>query len=354
MKKKYGLDIIIGKKSKLRFPHHVFLPKIDSLNFIIPANDAIVEPPLSTALTIKKVDPFDFCDQFNEESYDYEEGLPLIVACIVSVGTIIFEIKSPTTFALFGIVFDLEDTPTEKFRAYQDEIIVASVNFSLITLSPIDDFFLSDILSNVKSIYGSLQSYNCRRKYSIVAKKVLPTLRLKRYNHLTSKHLSLGYRKLNIVKHFINFTRDIIAWGHFPAALARIHAKYDIKDEWLDYNYLYLEDLIYLGFHDHLEIYLQSCILELKFKYLQKLSLNFNLILNFYQILSRLKEDLINYWSDEEDLIFSLQTVLIQLINNIIIKSKYVIEENTISHLKDLRLRNLSFLNKVRLIKYHY
>lgn len=79
MKKKYGLESIIGKKSRLRYPGHVFLPKNYTIYSVIPANDAIAEPPLSTTITMSKGDPLDFCDQFNEESYDFEEGFPLNV-----------------------------------------------------------------------------------------------------------------------------------------------------------------------------------------------------------------------------------------------------------------------------------
>jgi len=164
MKKKYGLESIIGKKSKLRFPRLVYLPKVESLTFVLPANSAIAEPPLNTSITMKKGDPYEFCDQFNEQSYEYEEGFPLNVIIHLTTSEFLFEIKSPTVFTLFGIIFDLDEVETEKFRAPKGEVFLSIFNFALIKLNPNEDFFMSDLISTARSIYGNLVSYNCRRK----------------------------------------------------------------------------------------------------------------------------------------------------------------------------------------------
>jgi hypothetical protein len=67
MKKKYGLESIIGKKSKLRFPRLLYLNKVELLTFVLPANSAIAQPPLSTSITFKKGEPFEFCDSLMKE-----------------------------------------------------------------------------------------------------------------------------------------------------------------------------------------------------------------------------------------------------------------------------------------------
>jgi ribosomal protein L11 len=117
MKKKYGLESIIGKKSKLRFPRLLYLNKVELLTFVLPANSAIAQPPLSTSITFKKGEPFEFCDQFNEASWDqgYEEGLPINVIIYISSLNLLFEIQPPTVYSLFGIIFDFEEINARVF-----------------------------------------------------------------------------------------------------------------------------------------------------------------------------------------------------------------------------------------------
>jgi ribosomal protein L11 len=244
MKKKYGLESIIGKKSKLRFPRHAFIPKVDTLNFILPANAAIAEPPLSTAITMKKGDPFDFCDQFNEESYDFEEGLPLNVIVYLSITELLFEIKSPTIFSLFSIIFDLEDFDTEKFRATKDNIFLSIFNFALIKLNPEEDFFISELLSQVRSIYGNLLSYNCRRKFKRRSPDILPQNRLQRFliNKKPLNHVS-QLRSLNAINHFFYKTSKFLKHNQVLQQINQIDELYDLLDDWDDaYDYIW-EDL---------------------------------------------------------------------------------------------------------------
>jgi ribosomal protein L11 len=55
---------------------------------------------------MKKGDPYDFCDQFNEQSYEYEEGFPLnVIISLSSSGELLYEIKSPL-FSVY-LVFSL-------------------------------------------------------------------------------------------------------------------------------------------------------------------------------------------------------------------------------------------------------
>ncbi len=100
MKRKLSLNLVLGRKSRIRYPHTIYLEKVEKLVLILPANAALAEPPVSTAIMMKKGDPFDFCDKFNEESYTYEEGFPLrVILLIMSPGSV-FEIKSATTSSL--------------------------------------------------------------------------------------------------------------------------------------------------------------------------------------------------------------------------------------------------------------
>lgn len=78
MKKRYGLDSIIGRKSKLRFPNHLFILDQSYLNSFFQ--------PLWLSLMLGKNfiyheenDPVDICDLFNEKTCDFEEGFPVAV-----------------------------------------------------------------------------------------------------------------------------------------------------------------------------------------------------------------------------------------------------------------------------------
>ena len=165
MKRRYSLLSIIGKTSKIRFPHHIDIPLIDKLSFVLPANEVMSEPPLSTALAMIKADAAEFCDQFNDDTLEHEEGLPLHVFIYASAGGFLFEIKTPPVLALFNIIFDLDDIGIENFRAFGQEILLALCNFGLIKQNPHEDFFESEIISSTKSIYGTFFSYNAKRKF---------------------------------------------------------------------------------------------------------------------------------------------------------------------------------------------
>ena len=77
MKKRFGLDNIIGKRSRLHFFDHVFFPKTELLKFTLPASLAASLPPFSTSITMKKGDPVEYCELFNEQTFDFEEGFPV-------------------------------------------------------------------------------------------------------------------------------------------------------------------------------------------------------------------------------------------------------------------------------------
>jgi len=84
MKKRYTFDSIIGKKSKIRMPRHVFIEKQEKITAILPANNALAEPPFSTNITMKKGDPYDLCDQVNNLSDAYNTDIPLRVCVTLS------------------------------------------------------------------------------------------------------------------------------------------------------------------------------------------------------------------------------------------------------------------------------
>jgi ribosomal protein L11 len=243
MKKRYGLDSIIGKKSKLRFPDHIGLIKTHSLYFTLPANDAISEPPLSTAITMKKGDPLEFCDQFNEESYDFEEGLPLNVIIYVSVSSLMFEIKPTSTHSLFGIAFGLDDVTNGKFRASKTNIFLCALNFGLIQLSPTEDFFMADWVSKVRSIYASLATYHSKRKYRKPTMKFFPKIRLKRYllNFVPNHRIKFPqqYRLERYMKKNLKFSFKKL----LPSRIQQIYTFYDTFELLEDLEDHFYEDL---------------------------------------------------------------------------------------------------------------
>lgn len=258
MKKRYGLDSIIGKRSKLRFPHHIFVPTVDTLNFILPANLAISEPPLSTALTMKKGDPLEFCDQFNESSYSFEEGFPLNVIIYLSVSELLFEVKSPTTFSLFGIIYNLEDYSIEEFRASKTNVFLSNFNFALAKLSPEEDFFISDIIGNLRSIYGSLMSYNCKRPFPKRPKLKLTNIRKRKYLVNNSLLPTNSKRNLYRIIRAARKAKKISYKEQIEIIIDQIYESFYGTDLWDDLIDLYLEDPEFVLYYDLYEILLSS------------------------------------------------------------------------------------------------
>jgi hypothetical protein len=232
MKKRYGLDNIIGKRSKLRYPSHISSPKTHLLYFIIPANDAISEPPLNTNITMRKGDPLEFCDQFNEESYDFEEGLPLNVIIYISPSEQLFDIKAPTVTSLLGIVFDLEDMPFTDVDTSLKTLFIAAINFSLIHLNPMEDFFLSDLINKVPSLYGSLFSFNRKMLYPRQSKRLIKTRRPKRYLNNSSHILRKRNKRLHKLKKYIKTIEEYPDLHLLPFFISRFYTSLELLNVW--------------------------------------------------------------------------------------------------------------------------
>ena len=232
MKKRYGLDNIIGKRSKLRYPSHISSPKTHLLYFIIPANDAVSEPPLNTNITMRKGDPLEFCDQFNEESYDFEEGLPLNVIVYISPSEQLFDIKPPTATSLLGIVFDLEDMPFTEVDASLKTLFLAAINFSMIHLNPMEDFFLSDLINKVPSLYGSLFSFNRKLLYPKQSNHLLKTRRPKRYLTTSLHTLRKRNKRLHKLKKYIKMIEEYPDLHLFILLINKFYTSLEIVNVW--------------------------------------------------------------------------------------------------------------------------
>lgn len=233
MKKRYGLESIIGKKSKLRFPRIRVQPEY--LSFILLANNAEAEPPLSTALIMKQGDPYDLCDLFNELSDNYNTDLPLRVGITLSGASTIVNVTTPSMFTLINIAFDMTAEAIEYFRASIQEILLASINFALIKYNTNEDYLLSALGGNIKSFYGNISSYNCRRRKTRNTKALIPKNRFKRYlmeNELVyHKNLQAYHRKIS---HFFIKTYKLKTKQRFSLRMDRIEYFYDILDDWED------------------------------------------------------------------------------------------------------------------------
>jgi len=81
MKKRYGLESIIGKHSTLRFPRLVSIEEVATINSILPANMEEIESSFNTALAMKNANPEEVHDQFNAISCEYDEEFPIRVSC---------------------------------------------------------------------------------------------------------------------------------------------------------------------------------------------------------------------------------------------------------------------------------
>lgn len=243
MKKKYGLDSIIGRKSKLRFPHHVYVPKADTLNFTIQANNVTPEPPLSTAVTIRKGDCFQLCDELNEATASFEQNFPLIVSLYISNGEILFEIKNPSVFNLITLAHNLENKNTPKMRVNSIYCLLACVNFSLIALNPSTDFFISDLVSKVKSIYTNIFSYNAKRRYLRLPRKYTSSIRLRK-DLVAKRPYHQGKKvKRKFIQKFIRKARRKLRIKRIRRKTALIYRIMDLEDAWDDIYDFYHENI---------------------------------------------------------------------------------------------------------------
>jgi ribosomal protein L11 len=232
LKKKYSFESIIGKKSKVRMPRHVFIEKQEKVIAILPANNAIAEPPFSTNITMKKGDPYDLCDQVNEKSQEYNTDIPLRVTVTITNTATVCEVSETPTFQLLNMAFDLEERTIESLQASKTDLLLANTNFAILKSSPSEDTFTSDILANTKSVYGSLLSYNCRRKKVKASLSFKPKSRFKYY---LKQKINNSYNKEEYQKHIQHFVYKAFLYEtkrRLPLLFERIDYFYDILDDW--------------------------------------------------------------------------------------------------------------------------
>lgn len=113
-------------------PHHVYTEKQEKVIAILPANNAIAEPPFSTNITMKKGDPYDLCDQVNERSQEYNTDIPLRVIVTITNTATECDVKETPVFELLNMAFDLEDRNIESLQASKNDLLLASANFAII------------------------------------------------------------------------------------------------------------------------------------------------------------------------------------------------------------------------------
>jgi len=161
MKKRYGLITTIGKKTKIRFSKQIEKSKNEKLNMILPANKAEPTPSsiLSTTLIMKKQDPNDFCDNFNEQSNIYTTGTMLPVVFYLSAGNLIFEIGKPTLVSLTNLIFNTRKQILEYKMPSRQQIIQTAINFAAIKIKT-EALFANQILKFTRTFFGLLRS--CR------------------------------------------------------------------------------------------------------------------------------------------------------------------------------------------------
>jgi hypothetical protein len=241
MKKRYGLESIIGKNSTLRFPRLVSLEMPSTINSILPANTEEIESSFNTALTMKSADPAEAYDQFNDVSCDYADEFPIRVKVVIQGPVSSIEILDPTIFSLFNIAFDLDDFPVEKFRASVFDIVLTSANFALIKLMPEDKYFISDLRINLRTILNSILSYNCGRKHFKLSNILALNIRLQRYLLNIKSHINKeSYHKR--LYHFCYKTLKHQKKELLPILFDRIEYFYDVFEDWEDaYDFIWLD-----------------------------------------------------------------------------------------------------------------
>jgi hypothetical protein len=154
---------------------------------------------------------------------------------------LLFEIQPPTVYSLFGIIFDFEEINAKSFRASKPDILLSIFNTALIKLNTEEDFFLSNLISQVQSIYGNLKSYNCHRKKKNRSKVLLPKVRYRRYL-INNNPLPYNYKlHLKRIRHFFNVTKERFKLQRYKYLLHHIEEFYDLYDD-LDDSYDYYSD----------------------------------------------------------------------------------------------------------------
>jgi len=248
LKKRYGLITTIGKKTKIRFSKQIEKTKNEKLNMILPANKAEPTPSsiLSTTLIMKKQDPNDFCDNFNEQSNIYTTGTMLPVVLYLSAGNLLFEIGKPTLISLTNLIFNTRKQILEYKMPSRQEIIQTAINFAAIKIKT-EALFTNQILKFTRTFFGLLRScrvetdaqgysapfcYNMqysRSNFFSNKRKIIPEM----FHIYKSYILSLSYRPFSEIKK----TEYILS------ALLKEKDSIDIKN--LLKNKLELEDNLY-------------------------------------------------------------------------------------------------------------
>jgi len=194
MKRRYGLVTTIGRKTKVRFSNHIERIKSETLTFILPANNASPEGILNTTLIMKKQDPQEFCDLFNEDTSVYEKGLTLVVIMYISPIVFLFEIGSPTLFSLSCLTFDNRKQHFEYFKPVRSRLIYAAANFALMKYETSQYLYEKQIQSFIRMIQGSYKSYKIRSQHENYDKT--PEFDLFEQTRILPHKKQLGFQRL--------------------------------------------------------------------------------------------------------------------------------------------------------------
>jgi ribosomal protein L11 len=259
MKKRYGFDSVIGKKSTLRFPRLVSYIRTDIVTVILPAGNSLPEAPFNTTVTMKKGDSFDICDHFNDLSSEYEVDFPIRINVTLSGPITIIELKTPTIFSMVNIIYNLDELLIEKFRASIMDISINNANFALAKLDTEEDFFISELLSNIKSIYSNLLSYNCRRRANKSASALLIRSRRRRFLSTNDPIQVRANQRYNHRRylHFVKKTNHLKKLGRLPEQLDRLHCFYDCYEDWDElFDWFFIDT--YLKNLEHVSSYMAA------------------------------------------------------------------------------------------------
>jgi len=177
---------------------------------------------------MKRADPYDFCDDFNDLSCDYEDTVPLNTLVVISNTKFFIDIKSPTSFILFNILFNMDVLETEKFKGNRLDTFITVNNLSLIFFQPDIDFFYSDLAGAIKNVYSSYDSYNAGKKHIVIPKKIRPfASRRHLYNFYTSiiEH-KIRKRDLHRLQKGMHYFEDHEVEGYYASKeFARFFAR---------------------------------------------------------------------------------------------------------------------------------
>ncbi|RYX80888.1 hypothetical protein EON73_05125 [bacterium] len=155
--RKVFLEQNLGKKSKCRFPKKNQKQVIIKLT--VEAQKAVSSPSLTQPLVISGVSVIEFCDRFNQETQNFEIGLPIRAVVIVNPASKTFDLHliSPSVFQLIRRVLTTKST-----RAQLLNQLIYNISLIKCINQLGSNYYINDLINFIKQTAGNLRSHSVR------------------------------------------------------------------------------------------------------------------------------------------------------------------------------------------------